>query len=364
MKIGILTFLLCGHYMFCYPQTAPARYDSVIGRLGKEFANDTATASLSIGIRYRDQTWFYNFGKGNNTEHAVYEIGSITKTFTSLVLANAVNEGKLSLNDDVRNYLDGSFPALEYNGAPVRLLHLANTSSALPDNLFPRPDTGYTKQDFFKALTAVKPDTIPGTKTHHSNTAAALLAFVLEKVYNESIDLLIKRYILDPLHMVNTSFGNGPRPAGLMTGYNAAGKPTAYLSGQLSTGTGGMRSSSSDMIKYLSYLQTQADAVSRMALTPTISIDAATNKVRDSFPIELVNDRVYAISLNWLQYHPAKGDLRIWTDGGTFGFRSYIVLYPEKELSLIFLSNRTGENMLDKMYRIGSKIAGITNMEK
>ncbi len=363
MKTLILALLLSVNYFFSYAQLAPARYDSVLQQLGKEFSEDTSTAGLSIGIHYKDNTWFYNFGKGNPTRFSIYEIGSITKTFAGLVLAHAVSEGKVLLNDDIRKYMDGNFPNLTYNGEPIRLVNLANTSSCLPDNLLTGPDTGFTKEIFFTALAGVRLDTIPGTKTHHSNTASMLLSLILENVYKEPIDVLIKRYVLDPLQMTNTSFGSATTPAQMMTGYNAAGKPASYLTGALMKGTGSMRSNSTDMVRYLSYLQKKETPETGMILTPTVSVDASTNKVCELASMDFVNDRVYALSLNWLQYHPGKGQLRIWTDGGTSGFRSYIVMYPEKRLSFIFLSNRTGEKILDKLYNIGFRISQLVTAE-
>src|SRR5215216_6664576 len=121
MKSLFLTLLLCLSCIYGYTQVAPPSYDSIIQRLGKEFSQDTATAGLSVGILYGDNRWFYNFGKGYPDEHSIYEIGSITKTFTGLVLAYAVAEGKVSLTDDVRKYMEGDFPNLAYNGEPIRL---------------------------------------------------------------------------------------------------------------------------------------------------------------------------------------------------------------------------------------------------
>ncbi|MES2004888.1 MAG: serine hydrolase domain-containing protein [Bacteroidota bacterium] len=363
MKTLALTLLLSVTCFSNYAQVAPARYDTVLQRLGREFSEDTLTAGLSIGIHYKGDTWFYNFGKGNPTQSSIYEIGSITKTFAGLVLAHAVSESKVALDDDIRKYMKGNFPNLMYNGEPIRLVNLANTSSCLPDNLLTGPDMGFTRDNFFTALAGIKPDTIPGTKTHHSNTAAMLLSLILENIYKEPIDMLIQRYVLDPLQMTNTSFGSAATPMQMMTGYNAAGKAVPYLTATLMKGTGSMRSNSTDMVKYLSYLQKQETQETRMVLTPTVTVDASTNKVREPVSMDLVNDRVYALSLNWLQYHPGKNQLRIWTDGGTAGFRSYIVMYPEKQLSFIFLSNRTGEKVLDKLYNIGLRISQLVPTE-
>lgn len=273
-----------------------------------------------------------------------------------MVLAHAVSEGKVSLEDDVRKYLDGEYTNLVYNNHPVRLLNLANTSSALPDNIIELRETGINKQDFFQALAKARLDTLPGARPRHSNTAAMLLSFILETVYKEPIDVLIRRYVLEPLQMYETTFPELTMPLKMMEGYGENGIMANYLVSPLLKGTGAMRSTTADMVKYLAYLQANSTPESKLALSPAIFVDAASNTVAPFSSIDSVNDRVYAVSLNWLQYHPSKGGLRIWTDGGTLGFRSYIVIYPEAQLAMIFLSNRTGRNMLDKIYGMSEKI--------
>lgn len=379
MKQVLVTFLALCMYAGLSAQSSSSRYDSVLQRMGQEFARDPSTGSLSLGVYHKGKTWFYNFGKDNiPTEHSVYEIGSITKTFTSLVLARAVIEGKASLTDDIRKYMPGDFPGMQYNGEPIRLVHLANTSSGLPDNLplvsdtlkHANPDSipfirerimaGFSKEDFFKTLRTIRPDTMPGTVARHSNTAAKLLSHILEYIYNLPIDVLIKQYVLDPLQMKETSFASPEIPQGMMKGFNAAGKPVPLFANDFYKGTGGIRSTAADMIRYLRFLQDPKKPEVLMALTQTVSIEARTNKIIGLYPKDQVDPSKYAISLNWLQYHPEKNNFRIWTDGGTPGFRSYIVLYPEAELSMIFLSNRTGDKILDKLYAIGDTLFRMT----
>ena len=142
-----------------------------------------------------------------------------------------------------------------------------------------------------------------------------------------------------------------------MTGYDPSGKPAPYLIHQLLKGTGGMRSSTADMVRYLTYLQNRSTPEAEMVLTPGIFIDAATNKIIPPSSMDVVNPGVYSLSLNWYQYHPDKNAWRIWTDGGTYGFYSYIVLFPEKNLSMIFLSNRTGEKVIGKIQQVAFGIA-------
>ncbi len=122
---------------------------------------------------------------------------------------------KIDLNDDIRKYLEGSYPNLEYKKKlQVTVEQLANTTSGIPNWLpatpppitnAPADSTAFLrersivhilKKDFYTALRKVELDTIPGTKTRHSNAAAQLLTYILEKVYRTSIDNLIKKYVL------------------------------------------------------------------------------------------------------------------------------------------------------------------------
>jgi CubicO group peptidase (beta-lactamase class C family) len=83
----------------------------------------------------------YNFGttaEGQSlppNDSTIYEIGSITKTFTTILLAHAVSEGKAAWNDDIRRYLNGDYPNLAFRGKPITLFQLANLTSSLPNSL-------------------------------------------------------------------------------------------------------------------------------------------------------------------------------------------------------------------------------------
>lgn len=134
------TFLL----LFSFQSYAQVNEDSLFAvakKLGMEMVTDKQAVGLSIGVYTNERTYYYNFGSTEKgkvslpTEQTVYEIGSITKTFVSYVLANAVLENKVDLQDDIRKYLKGKYPNLEYKGHPIRLVHLANTTSGLPERI-------------------------------------------------------------------------------------------------------------------------------------------------------------------------------------------------------------------------------------
>jgi CubicO group peptidase (beta-lactamase class C family) len=361
-------------------QTATMQMHTLVTGLGNNLMRESKAVGLSIGVYHLGQTSFYNFGTteigGNEptTKNSVYEIGSITKTFVSLILAKAVNNHKINLQDDIRKYLDGKYSNLEYNHQPIRVLHLANTTSGLPDQLPDLPSfTGktadsvpimtenflekLTKQDFFRFLYGVKLDTVPGYHPRHSNTAANLLGYILEQVYNKPLNQLIFDFILSPLEMKNTSFASSSlNTKQLVKGYDSNGSPMPYLACPYMQAAGGLRSSAEDMMKYAVYFLENEEPPAQLSLQKTISISASTNNVVTLYPPDSVDATVYSISLSWFQYNPAIGHEQIWTDGGTPGFCSYIVFYPEEKSAIILLSNKTGQKIFQELPDIAGQI--------
>lgn len=324
--------------------------DTLVSRLGAAYMQAPQSVGLSIGLFYNGKDHTYHFGsveKGKNnppTDQTVYAIGSISKTFISLILAHAVLEKKVNLDDDVRKYLKGKYPNLEYEGKPIRLKDLASTTSALPENLLTVPEANpgtspdsinilrrkifslYSRQDFFNALHQVKLDTIPGTRARHNNTAIQLLSFILENVYQAPYPELVKKYILQTIHMNRTTY----QPPGSLSGsaaqgYDKKGNAIAFFSSPTLSGSGGLTSTTTDMLKFIHLQLNTKD--------PAVQLSHE----------KLVSPDVYSIGLNWLIYKYDDGYSQIWTDGGTYGFCSYIILYPELNTGIVLLSNENDE---------------------
>lgn len=345
-------------------QTKKINADSLVANLGENFMKDKQAAGLSIGVYNNGAVSFYNFGtteKGESiqpTQNTVYEIGSVTKAFVSLVLANAVLEKKVNLNDDIRKYLDGSYPNLEYNKHPVTLEQLANTTSGIPNWLPATPEEitnapadssaflrnriygSYTRKDFYAALHKVELDTIPGFKTRHSNAAAQLLTYILEKVYAAPIEQLVKKYVLDPNKMNNTQFlASKSNIKSLAVGYDGKGNKMPYFTTEYMKGVGGLNSTTADLIKFIR-LQLDNNNDKAIGLTHKTSFNAG----------------YYSIGLSWLTYKHDNGKHQVWTDGGTYGFVSYIVFYPEINSGVVVLSNESDDSTPGKLGNIAYQI--------
>lgn len=364
MKFSISLYsLICALTTAHIVSSQNAAQDRLVAGLGEEFIKGRQNAALSVGIYDNGKISYYNYGstgsgsKDKPDPKTVYEIGSVTKTFVSFVLANSIIEKRINLDDDIRKYLDGSYRNLEFNGKPIRIAHLANTTSGIP-NWLPvtpaeianaAPDSTaflrnriygkYTKGDFFEALHNVALDTIPGFKTRHSNAAAQLLMYILEKVYNTPIEKLVSDYITTPNKMTGTSFlASKNTNRKLVFGYDGKGNRMPYLTSDILKGAGGLSSTTSDLVNFIKLqLNYKNEAVS---LSQDESFDAGQ----------------YSIGLNWLKYKHDNGNHQIWTNGGTYGFTSYVVLYPEINSGIVVLANVSGDEVPGQIGNIAYKI--------
>jgi CubicO group peptidase (beta-lactamase class C family) len=310
--------------------------DSIVQQAAGAYMINKNVAGFSIGIFHHGETRTYNFGetkKGNGeipTENTIYEIGSVTKTFTGILLADAVLQGKIKLNDDIRTYLDGNFPNLQYEGHPIKVVDLSNHTSGLPS----QPKLSNSNEDPFSPslhfnekmlndiLHDIKPDTIPGTKRAYSNFAVGLLGIILEKIYGMNYEQLLKKYILEAYGMKQTKiFLSAQDRKNFAQGYDIEGKETPYWYNMLAEPAGGIRSTTHDMLLYMQEQLNSKDSAAWLSHQLTFG------------------NMKEGTGLNWGIYTTKKGYLRWSHDGGTDGFTSLCLIYPELNSGIILLTN-------------------------
>lgn len=330
--------------------------DSIITHAANKFIASGSRVGFSVGVIKNDSTYRYNFGvvqrdkKNTPTDQTIYEIGSVTKTFTSLLLAEAVIKHKVKLSDDIRKYLKGNYPNLQYNGKPIQLLYLVNLTSGLPNNLPEKmpemktlnPDSqifeirnfhdSYTKTKFLTDLHSVKLIEEPGLNPAHSNTAAELLGFLLEDIYGAKYEVLLRKYITEPLKMGST-FVLVPvsKKALYVPGYNDKGSLMPEIPKDAGS-AGILKSSLADMISYMKNQLEEKDKAIIMSHKPTWG-----------------NPENFAIGLNWSIKTNFDGITKIWTSGGTFGQSCYICLYPSRDFGVVILTNESDNQVEDRL---------------
>jgi CubicO group peptidase (beta-lactamase class C family) len=330
-----------------------SKLDSSVQKAVTTYMSNENVSGLSVGVFQNGNMFTYNFGetkKGNKqlpTNETIYEIGSITKTFTGIILANNVKEGKVNLNDDIRKYLDGDFPNLQFSDKPIQLLHLSNHTS----RLISQPLIVGTKKDPFDPaevfsekmlsdiLHDIKIDTIPGTKIDYSNFAVCLLGHILEKVNNLTYEQLLEKYIFIPTKMTQSKITfTSTDFKKYAQGYGVEGDTTSYWRNRLAEPAGGIRSTTKDMLLYIN-AQLEAKKESATWLSHQLT----------------VGDNQRGKGLNWNISTTKKGYLVLSHAGGTDGFSSLCLIYPELKSGIILLTNN-GNHDDQSFYDIGKMI--------
>jgi D-alanyl-D-alanine-carboxypeptidase/D-alanyl-D-alanine-endopeptidase len=342
--VTIIIYLFSGIMLSAQQKPNPARLNSAVRSLAQAFLKDSGRQVISIGVYDHGVTHIYHY-KGSvkaaikPDNKSLYEIGSITKTMTGTILSQAVADGKVKLEDDIRKYIDGEYPNLEYAGKPILLYMLLNHSSGLPFDLPVKPDSlkKYTQAQFMADLHQVKLDTVPGIKLHYSNSAAQLLGFIMEKVYHKPFEKLLSQYITRPANMTNTGLYLKPIEAKhFVIGYNGKGE---MMPRNTSGAAGGIRSTIPDMLNYIDFSMHEENPVIKLTHEPTWG-----------------DIRYYAMVLNWQMTHRDGQQRTIFQSGGTAGFSSSLIFYPELQIGVVLLCNSADHNAQGKLSESGYAI--------
>ncbi len=280
------------------------------------------------------------FAYGPVQKDSIFEIGSITKTFTGLVLAQLAVQGKVRIEDPVRTLLPAGV-VTKPDGAEITLLDLTTQHSGIssnPDNLHPadpaNPFADYGSQDLYAFLrkrgVAHSPDTAYG----YSNTGVKLLAQALSVRAGLSYPELLRQQITGPLGMTDTQVAVDPsKKARIVQGHNAEHQPVPAWTFSDLPGAGGIHSTAEDMLAYLDAqlhperLHAAGDGASLPEAIPM------THVIRN-----IANPGMH-IAMNWFQ---ADADGNYQHGGRTGGFIAYAVFNPTRDFGVIVLSNTAG----------------------
>jgi serine-type D-Ala-D-Ala carboxypeptidase/endopeptidase len=305
---------------------------------GKFMSND-GSVGLAIGIYKNGRTYTFGYGRADKGKEdkpnagSIFNIASLSKTFTGLLLAQAVSEKKMGLEDDIRKYLHGDYQNLQYNGQPIRLSHLVSHVSRLPFFLSERAeDPGYSKVDFFTDLHKVKLDTIPGIRFLYSNAGFQLLGYILEDVYKTSFEHLMEEKVTRPLQMKQTgvTLADANKKSKTM-GYNKDGTFNPELYDYLQ-GAGGLKSSVDDLLKYVEYQIKESN-------------DAVRLTHQEIWGFDMGGGKHYSFSMGWqiVKMLPSVSDgdglRRVSQDGNLPSYSSVVIFCPELETGIVVLSN-------------------------
>lgn len=299
---------------------------------------------LSIGIIKGDQTATLHYGKVNDRnqtpdDNTIYEIGSISKVFTGVLLADAIHRGKVNLDDAAQAHAPpgAKFPAWEET--PIRLIDLATHTSGLPrlpDNMPfsdpANPYADYTSKLALEFLAKHKLHRAPEAKGEYSNFGTSLLGYLLCQSSDLKYHDLLTDRILKPLGMkssgVQLSLDQQKRFAAANTALGVPAKPWDFAD---LPGAGGIRSTTRDMLVF-------AHA----------NLGPPDNEVGKALKLAWKNQRMGAGFEMGLGWHIAKDGETRWHNGQTGGYHSMLMINRPLKTAVVLLTN-TATSEVDQL---------------
>ncbi len=264
----------------------------------------------------------------------VFEIGSITKIFTSLVLADMVARGEVGLDDPVAKFLPASVKLPERDGKTITLRDLSNQVSGLPrmpDNLKPAdgadPYADYGPDRLYEFLARCELGRAVGEKYEYSNLGVGLLGHALALKAGMGYEELVRKRVLEPLGMADTAIVLPERlKARLATGSGPNLSPVKNWNFDVLAPAGALRSTARDMLKFL-----------------TAAMGLRETPLRSAFDLMLKEERPtgtpdLTIGLGWHVWRRYGTEI-VWHNGGTGGYRSFAGFDPAKKTGVVVLCN-------------------------
>jgi len=265
----------------------------------------------------------------------VFEIGSITKTFTAAVLADMVQKGEVALDDPVVKHLPAGTVIPSRNGRQITLLDLATHSSGLPgmptnftssDNENPYAD--YTTAQLFAFLASHTLRREIGATYEYSNLGVGLLGQALSFRAGRSYEALVAERVTGPLKLTDTRIALTPSmQQRLAPGHTGSGLVAKNWDLPTLAGAGALRSTMNDM---LTYAHMQASSPS----TPLGTAFAFTHAERHAGPTPNMT-----IGLAWHRFKTPAGRTIVWHNGGTGGYKSFIGFDEASGDAIVVLAN-------------------------
>lgn len=325
--------------------------DIEVQKIFDTYKDDLNTVGLSMAILKNGTISYYGYGEtkiGNGKvpdKNTLFEIGSISKTYTSITILNMLQENGHTIETPIREYLPKDLPTLARDGIEINFKHLLTHTSGLnymPDNFGSQYLTGdlggafssFDRNKLFSYLLNANLRYKPFTAFEYSNVGVGLLGTILELNYKKPYGDVLKEKVLSPLSLNETFTRMEEATTSNWAVGHANGLETEYWNSLGSMdGAGVIKSSAYDVMKY---------AIANIDPTTSALGNAITQSHEITF-LPFADVDIYKINsrLGWFQL--IQTDLPyesfIWHNGGTGGFSSDLYINKNKGTVLLILAN-------------------------
>ncbi len=316
---------------------------------------------MAVGLAVRGRHEVFNYGVASTAtrtpvdRHTLFEIGSISKTFTASLVSYAQRTGRLSLTDRVSS----DFPILRGTSFDrVRLIDLAtHTAGGLPLQF---PDTIATDDDAVTYYKRWKPSHASGTYRLYSNPSIMLLGLLTAQKMGADFPTLMRRAIFAPVGLNNT-FLTVPEDQmkRYAQGYTSADVPRRMSSGPLFAEAYGIRTTADDLLRFtdanMGLLKLDA-ALKRAILETHVGYDRVGSMTQDliweqyRYPLALEtwlrgnSEHMIFDENRMTSIRPPsapRNDVVIDKTGSTNGFGAYVTFVPKQKIGIVLLANKS-----------------------
>jgi CubicO group peptidase (beta-lactamase class C family) len=304
----------------------------------RERVDQDLNIGIVVGIVNPCGREFFSYGKTAKSEgqdvdeDTVFEIGSIGKVFTALLLADMVEYGEVSFDDPIVRYLPPSINMPTFNDQSITLIDLATHTSGLdiiPENLAPadelNPYADYTVEQLYEALSSTSLDHEAGTQYEYSNLGMGLLGHILSLQSGLDYEELVINRITDELGMSDTRIALIPEmQKRLAQGYRE-GEPIPLWDIPTLAGAGALRSTARDMLTFLA-------ANMGLSESPLYAAMQVTHEPR--FPV----GSSMHVGLAW--HMSKRGEIQIIEHhGATGGYWAFVGFSEDTKTGVVVLTN-------------------------
>lgn len=356
----------------------PSTIEATVEQAARSVMTQYAIPGMAIAITSAGRQQYYEFGEASKeaeqaiTRDTLFEVGSVSKTFTATLAAYAQVQGKLTMTDNPGQYL----PQLKGSALDkVSLINLAtHTAGGFPLQL---PDEVQTEQQLTDYFTSWQPQHAPGSYRAYANPSIGLLGRVAAAAFEQPYVEALQTQLLQPLKMTSTYIAVPPdEMKRYAQGYNSDGKPTRLDPALLADEAYGVKTSTADLLRFveaqLGTVETDEAVRTAMVLTRTghYRVGAMTQALiweQYPYPAKLEDLRAGNSSKMVLESHsaepispPLEPQQAVWINktGSTNGFGAYVAFVPEKQLGIVILANRhyPNEERVALAYKILSEL--------
>ena len=319
-----------------HAQTANPAVSSAVAALAGSLVERGECTGIAVGTNDRGAQGFYAYGevaRGSGrlpTPATEFEIGSITKVFTTTLLAIDAQRQSLRLDAPLQNYVPRGITVPRFGARQITLVDLATHTSGLPRQPQMQGDS-YSDAEMFAFLASYRLPRAPGTQFEYSNLGVALLAHALAQATGTPWPQMVQQEITARLGMPDTRLKlDDEERARLAIGYNRAGQRAKenMPTWPAFNGAGALFSTASDMQRFLAWNMGEIKGALPNGLLDEL------HKSRFALPRPGAG-----VGLAWQIAPLGPGLSVVWKNGGTLGYSSYIGFVPGARSGIVLLAN-------------------------